>query len=102
MSNDMLEMVGIWASVIVFLLISPIAGWLAGRILKLRDLGAADYMFVGVLGSILGTVVFSVIGLWPISVVGNLVAATVGSILVLLFLRLAGRKLSRSAVNPSP
>lgn len=84
---------GLLFSLIWFLLIGLAAGWLAGQLTKGRDFGAVNNMIVGVLGAILGGFLFRIIGLGPTNVIGSLISATVGAILVLYLLSRYGRRL---------
>jgi uncharacterized membrane protein YeaQ/YmgE (transglycosylase-associated protein family) len=67
--------------------IGLVAGWIAGQITKGRGFGAAGNLFVGVLGAMLGGLVFNLLGLHPYGFVGTLVTAVVGSTLLLVALR---------------
>ena len=68
-------------SVIWFLLIGAVAGWLAGLIMKGGGFGLVGNMVVGVLGSVIGGYLFDSVGVSA----GNLLTALIGA-LVLLFL----------------
>lgn len=80
-------------SLIWFLLIGLVAGWLAGRITKGRDFGAVNNMIVGVLGALVGGFLFGLLGFGPTNIVGSILTATVGAIVVLYLLNHFGRKL---------
>ncbi len=69
-----------------FLLIGAVAGFLAGRIMKGKGFGIIRNIVVGVIGAVLGGLLFGVLGISAGSgLLGSLVTATVGAI-VLLFL----------------
>jgi len=72
-------------SIIWFLVIGLIAGWLAGMITKGRGFGIFINLVVGVLGALLGGFLFGVLGLSAHGFIGSLVMAVVGAV-VLLFL----------------
>jgi uncharacterized membrane protein YeaQ/YmgE (transglycosylase-associated protein family) len=72
-------------SLLWFLLIGLAAGWLAGQILKGHDFGLVVNLIVGVIGALLGGFLFSKLGILPEGLLGELITATVGAI-VLLFL----------------
>jgi uncharacterized membrane protein YeaQ/YmgE (transglycosylase-associated protein family) len=80
-------------SLLWFLLIGLIAGWLAGLLTKGRGLGLANDLIVGVLGAFLGGLLFWVIGLSATGLIGSLIMATVGAVLVLFLIRKYGRRL---------
>jgi uncharacterized membrane protein YeaQ/YmgE (transglycosylase-associated protein family) len=72
---------------LLFLLIGGIAGWVAGQITKGKGFGLPGNVVVGVLGAMLGGLLFRVLGLYPYSFLGALVTAVVGSTLLLILLR---------------
>ncbi len=73
-------------TVIWFLLIGAVAGWLAGLAMKGRGFGVLGNIVVGVVGAILGGYLFGVLGVSTGGgVLGSLITAFVGAV-VLLFL----------------
>jgi len=74
---------------VYFLLIGLIAGWLAGKIMKGRNLDLLTSLGVGVLGGFL----FRLVGLASIGLLGNLIAATAGSVVLLFLLQKFGKRL---------
>jgi uncharacterized membrane protein YeaQ/YmgE (transglycosylase-associated protein family) len=70
-------------SLIIFLVIGLVAGWLAGNIMKGRGFGLLGNLAVGVIGSFIGGLVFRLIGLGPTNIVGSLIAAVVGAVVLL-------------------
>ena len=80
-------------SLVWFLVIGLTAGWLAGLLTKGRGLGLANDLIVGVLGAFLGGLLFWVIGLSATGLIGSLIMATVGAVLVLFLIRKYGRRL---------
>ena len=79
-------------SLIWFLLIGLAAGWLAGKMTRGRDFGALNNMIVGVLGAIVGGLLFRIIGLGATNVIGSLLTATFGAVVVLFLLAHFGGK----------
>ena len=69
-----------------FLLIGLAAGWLAGQFLKGRSFGLVGNLVVGVIGAVLGGLMFRLLGLGPTNILGSLIAATVGAVVFLLAL----------------
>ncbi len=67
------------------LLIGIVAGWLAGQMMKGRGFGLWGNLIVGVIGSLLGSFLFGLIGLAAYGLVARLVVAVVGAV-VLLYL----------------
>lgn len=70
-----------------FLLIGLAAGWLAGRIVKGGGFGLVGDLVVGVVGAILGGLLFDLLGLKSTGLVGSLVTATVGAVVLIGLLR---------------
>ncbi len=68
-----------------FLIIGLIAGWLAETIMKGRGAGLIVNLIVGVVGAYVGGLLFGFLGLPLHGIVGSLISATVGAV-VLLFL----------------
>jgi len=74
-----------------FVLIGLCAGWLAGQITKGSGFGLVGDLIVGVLGAILGSFAFGLVGLAAYGLLGKLIVATGGAILLLVLLRLVRR-----------
>jgi uncharacterized membrane protein YeaQ/YmgE (transglycosylase-associated protein family) len=68
-----------------FLIIGLIAGWLAETIMKGRGAGLVINLIVGVIGAYIGGLLFGFLGLSMHGIIGSLISATVGAV-VLLFL----------------
>ena len=75
-------------SIIVFLVIGLAAGWLASVLVKSRRMNLLAYLVVGVIGALLGPVLFGLIGVQFHGLIGTFIAAVVGAIVLLLLLRL--------------
>jgi uncharacterized membrane protein YeaQ/YmgE (transglycosylase-associated protein family) len=79
-------------SLLIFLVIGALAGWLGGIVVKGYGLGLIGDIVVGVIGSFIGGWLFSYFHLVHGSgFIGNLIGATVGAILLLFVLRLVRR-----------
>ena len=74
-------------SIIYFLLIGALAGWLAGQIMKGRGFGLLGNIVVGIVGAFVGGQLLSgVLGVYVGGgLVGSLIVAVLGAI-VLLFI----------------
>ena len=70
-----------------FLVIGLAAGWLAGQIVKGGGFGIVGDLILGAIGAIVGGFLFRLLGLGPSTILGELIAATVGAILLILGLR---------------
>jgi uncharacterized membrane protein YeaQ/YmgE (transglycosylase-associated protein family) len=79
-------------SLLIFLLIGAIAGWLAGVIVKGYGFGLVGNILVGVIGSFIGGWLFAQFHLiHGGGYVGAVIGATIGAILLLLLVRLIRR-----------
>jgi uncharacterized membrane protein YeaQ/YmgE (transglycosylase-associated protein family) len=72
-------------------LIGLAAGWLASQIMKGGGSSLLTDLIMGVIGSILGGFLFGVLGLAASGLVGSLVTATVGAIVLIAALRAFNR-----------
>jgi uncharacterized membrane protein YeaQ/YmgE (transglycosylase-associated protein family) len=76
-------------TILWFIVIGVLAGWLAGHVMKGYGLGLVGDMVVGVIGAFLGKYALQVAGV-KISedLIGNLIVAFFGAIVLLLIVRL--------------
>ena len=74
-------------SIIVWIVIGLIAGWLANVILGGRGGGLLYNLAVGLVGAIVGGFIFDSLHIIPAGFVGTLVSATVGAVVFLLIWR---------------
>ncbi|WP_373035593.1 GlsB/YeaQ/YmgE family stress response membrane protein [Sulfurimonas sp.] len=70
-------------SLLIFLAVGALAGWLAGNIMKGRGFGLVGNIIVGIVGAILGGFVFSLLGIITGGLLGSIVMATIGAVLLL-------------------
>jgi|TARA_R110002096_G_scaffold379_2_gene2258 uncharacterized membrane protein YeaQ/YmgE (transglycosylase-associated protein family) len=70
-------------SLIIFLAIGALAGWLAGNIMKGRGFGVLGNIIVGIIGAILGGFVFSLLGISAGGIIGSIIMATIGAVILL-------------------
>jgi uncharacterized membrane protein YeaQ/YmgE (transglycosylase-associated protein family) len=70
-------------SLILFLFIGLVAGWLANTLYKGTGSGLLMNLLLGVLGSVIGRMIFKLLGLNSSNLVGSIVMATVGALAVL-------------------
>lgn len=78
---------------VVWLLIGAVAGYIAGTLLRGRGYGTLGNMLIGLVGAVIGGVIFSVLGIdlqLPEFTfrVADLLVATVGAIILILLVRL--------------
>ena len=71
-------------NLLLFLLIGMAAGWLAGKLMRGHGFGLLGNLAVGVVGAFLGGLLFRAVGVTPeASLLGQLVSATAGAVLIL-------------------
>ena len=73
--------------ILLQVLIGIAAGWLAGHIMRGRGFGVLIDLFVGIIGSVIGGFVFSLLGLYATGLIGQLVVATGGAVFLLYLVR---------------
>ncbi len=78
-------------SLIGWLLIGAIAGWLAGKIVEGYGFGFVGNLVIGILGACIGGYILPRLGIIPASTLGNLIAATLGAVVLLVVLGLLKR-----------
>jgi uncharacterized membrane protein YeaQ/YmgE (transglycosylase-associated protein family) len=78
-------------SLIWFLLIGLIAGWLAGQLMRGGGFGIVGDMIVGVIGALLGGWLFGVLGIHAGGLIGAIITAFVGAIILIALLRVIRR-----------
>ena len=86
-------------SLIATLIIGAIAGWLAGKIMRGGGFGVLMNIVVGVVGSFVGNAMLWVIGLGARGLIGNVIAATLGAVVVLYVADYFGKR-SRTTTTP--
>ncbi len=77
-----------FTSLLIFLAIGAVAGWLAGVILKGGGFGLLVNIVVGILGAIVGGFAFGLLGISAGGILGSIITATVGAVLLLFIVGL--------------
>ena len=81
-------------SLVSFVVIGLLAGWIVGKILKGEGFGLTGNLIIGMVGSVVGGVLFWVLGFGPPrNIVGSLVTAVVGALVFLFVASLLRRRL---------
>lgn len=75
-------------SLIIWLLIGAIAGWLAGKIMKGGGFGLIGNIVIGIIGAFVGGFLFGFLGITAGGIIGSIVMATVGAIVLLYIVKL--------------
>lgn len=73
------------SSLLMFLAIGAVAGWLAGTLMKGGGFGLLGNIVVGIIGAVIGGFVFGLLGITTSGLIGSLITAFVGAG-ILLFL----------------
>jgi uncharacterized membrane protein YeaQ/YmgE (transglycosylase-associated protein family) len=69
------------------ILIGLIAGWLAGKVMKGRGYGVLMDIVLGMVGGVIGRLVFGLLGLAAWDVVGSIVVSFVGAVILIALVR---------------
>jgi uncharacterized membrane protein YeaQ/YmgE (transglycosylase-associated protein family) len=75
-------------SLLIFLAIGAVAGWLAGVLMKGGGYGLLMDIVLGIVGAVVGGLVFGLLGLQASGLIGSIITATVGAVVVLLVARM--------------
>ncbi|MDX2437302.1 MAG: GlsB/YeaQ/YmgE family stress response membrane protein [Acidobacteriota bacterium] len=75
-------------SIVVFLIIGAIAGWLAGVVMKGGGFGLLGDIVVGIIGAFVGGWLFGVLGIFAGGFIGAVITAFVGACVLLFVIRL--------------
>jgi uncharacterized membrane protein YeaQ/YmgE (transglycosylase-associated protein family) len=75
-------------SLLIFLAIGALVGWLAGFILKENGLGLLGNIIVGIIGSVMGGYLFSLLGITTEGYVGFIIMAVIGAVILLAIIRM--------------
>jgi uncharacterized membrane protein YeaQ/YmgE (transglycosylase-associated protein family) len=75
-------------SVLGWLLVGLIAGWLAGKVSRGRGFGCLTDILLGLVGAVLGGWIFTKLGIFGGGVLYSIAAATVGAVLLVVIARL--------------
>lgn len=79
-------------TLLIWLLVGAVAGWLAGTLVKGGGFGLAGDIVVGIIGAIIGGWLLPQLGVHlGVGLVSVIFSATIGAIVLLLILRLVRR-----------
>jgi uncharacterized membrane protein YeaQ/YmgE (transglycosylase-associated protein family) len=70
-------------SLIIFLAVGALVGWLAGIIVKGRGFGVIGNIIVGIVGAVLGGFLFGLLGITTGGFLGSIIMATIGAVILL-------------------
>ncbi len=75
-------------SLIAWIIIGLLAGWIAGLISRGRGFGCIGNIILGLIGAVLGGWIFSKLGIFGGGAIFSLAAATVGAVVLVAIARL--------------
>jgi len=78
-------------SILVFLIIGAIAGWLAGLIMRGGGFGLLGNIVVGIVGAFIGGYLLPMVGVHLAGVLGAIVTALIGAVVLLFIVGLIKR-----------
>jgi uncharacterized membrane protein YeaQ/YmgE (transglycosylase-associated protein family) len=78
-------------SLIIFLVIGAVAGWLAGLFMRGGGFGLLGNIVVGVIGALIGGFLFGLLGIAAGGLLGSLIMAVVGAVVLLFVVGLIKR-----------
>ena len=78
-------------SLIIFLAVGALAGWLAGKIMKGRGFGLTGNILVGIAGAVLGGFVFSLLNIITGGFLGSIIMSTIGAVVLLYIINIVKR-----------
>jgi uncharacterized membrane protein YeaQ/YmgE (transglycosylase-associated protein family) len=74
-----------------FLLIGLAAGWVAGQLMKGGSYGLVGDLVLGVIGAFVGGWLLGILGIYTGGLIGSLVSATIGAVVLIWVVRLIKR-----------
>jgi uncharacterized membrane protein YeaQ/YmgE (transglycosylase-associated protein family) len=69
--------------IIWFLIIGAVAGFLAGKIMKGGGFGLWMNLVIGIVGAVIGGFLFGLLGIHMEGIIGSLITATIGAVVLL-------------------
>lgn len=79
-------------SVILFLLLGAVAGWLAGKLMKGGGFGLIGNIIIGVIGGFLGGWLMSLVGIQKAGLLWELIVSVLGAVVLLFVISLFKKK----------
>jgi uncharacterized membrane protein YeaQ/YmgE (transglycosylase-associated protein family) len=79
-------------SIIIFLIVGAIAGWLAGLVVKGRGFGLVGDIIIGIIGALIAGWLLPRLGIYiGAGIIGQIIEAFIGAVILLIILRLVRR-----------
>ena len=77
--------------ILYIILVGIVAGFFAGLIVKGKGLGFLMNLIVGIIGALIGGWLLGALGLTTYSLLGNIISATIGAVILLIIINLLKR-----------
>ncbi len=74
-------------SLLIWLIRGLIAGWLAGLVLRGGGYGVVGDIVIGIVGAIIGGLIFGALGLGAYGIVGQIIVAFIGAVILIALVR---------------
>jgi len=86
-------------NILIWIIVGLVAGWIAGQLMKGSGYGILGDLVLGLVGAIVGGWLFGAIApsAEPSGLLGSIVVATIGAVVVLFIARLLGGRRSLRA-----
>ncbi len=75
------------SSLIWFLIVGLIAGWLAGKFMRGGGYGLVGDLIVGVIGALIGGWLFGLLGIGAGGLIGSIIVAFIGAVILIAIIR---------------
>ncbi len=75
-------------TIVWFLIVGLIAGWLAGRVVRGRGYGLVGNLIIGVVGAFVGGYLFTLLGFAAQGIIASIIVAFVGAVILILVLHM--------------
>lgn len=82
-------------SLVIFLAIGAVAGWLAGRLMAGGGLGLPGNIFVGIIGGVVGGFLFRLLAIAAGGLIGSMVTAAAGAVVLVYIIEFAKKRKNR-------
>ena len=80
-------------SLIAWIIVGLIAGWLAGVVMKGGGYGVVGDIILGIIGALVGGFIAGAFGFGPTNLIGSIIIAFIGAVIVVFVVRLVtGRR----------
>jgi uncharacterized membrane protein YeaQ/YmgE (transglycosylase-associated protein family) len=87
-------------SMIIFLFVGLVSGWMASLLVEGRGLGLMMDLVLGIVGAFVGGALINVFGLVSYGIWGTLATAVIGSVVLLLFSKIIFGASSSGRIAP--